>query len=109
MVGLAERMRFFLVASLGALAILALLILAAPLHAQTAGAPINPEASAVSEQTLLQQSPRIEGRIDIPNETASVLMQPDGRVWRYFHEVLLHWMGVDRDPRHDPASWQSPI
>jgi len=21
-------------------------------------------------------------------------MQPDGRVWRYFHEVLLHWTGA---------------
>jgi formate dehydrogenase subunit gamma len=94
MVGIERRIRFSLGASLGALAILALLVLAAPLHAQTAGAPINPQASAVSEQTLLQQSPRIEGRIDIPNETASVLMQPTGRVWRYFHEVLLHWMGV---------------
>jgi len=90
MIGLAERIRFFLVA----LAILALLILAPPLQRQTAGAPINPEASAVNEQTLLQQSPRIEGRIDIPNETASVLMQPAGRVWRYFHEVILHWTGL---------------
>ena len=31
------------------------------------GAP-NPTASVETEQTLLQQSPRIEGRIDIPNE-----------------------------------------
>jgi formate dehydrogenase subunit gamma len=65
-----------------------------PSHAQPQVPPVNPEASAVSEQSLLQQAPRIEGRIDIPNETASVLMQPDGRVWRYFHEVLLHWTGA---------------
>ena len=90
MIGLAGQTRFFL----GALAILALVVIAPPLHAQTAGAPVDPDASAVSEQTLLQQSRRIEGRIDIPNETASVLMQPAGRVWRYFHEVLLHWIGA---------------
>ena len=48
----------------------------------------------VNEQTLLRQSPRIEGRIDIPNETASVLEQPAGRTWDYFHEVTLHWLGA---------------
>jgi formate dehydrogenase subunit gamma len=90
MIGLAGQTRFFL----GTLAILVLIVLAAPLHAQTVSAPVDPDASAVSEQTLLQQSRRIEGRIDIPNETASVLMQPAGRVWRYFHEVLLHWIGA---------------
>jgi formate dehydrogenase subunit gamma len=57
------------------------------------GSP-NPDASAVNEQILLGEHPRITGRIDIPNETASVLMQPEGRVWRYFHEVLLHWIGA---------------
>jgi formate dehydrogenase subunit gamma len=77
----------------GALAI-ALAVLVTPIHAEPQVPPVNPQASAVSEQSLLQQAPRIEGRIDIPNETASVLMQPDGRVWRYFHEVLLHWTGA---------------
>jgi formate dehydrogenase subunit gamma len=42
----------------------------------------------------LKQSPRIEGRIDIPNETASVLEQPAGRTWDYFHQVTLHWLGA---------------
>jgi formate dehydrogenase subunit gamma len=78
----------------GALAICALAVLVTPTHAEPQAPPVNPQASAVSEQSLLQQAPRIEGRIDIPNETASVLMQPDGRVWRYFHEVLLHWTGA---------------
>src|SRR3981189_2425542 len=99
MTELLGRIRFFL----GTMTILGLLILGTSIYGQTAGTPINtqaagsvpisPDASVVAEQTLLQQSPRIEGRIDIPNETASVLMQPDGRVWRYFHEVILHWMG----------------
>jgi formate dehydrogenase subunit gamma len=54
------------------------------------GAP-NPDASVTNERTLLEQAPRIQGRIDIPDVKASVLMQPAGRTWEYFHEVLLHW------------------
>ncbi len=57
------------------------------------GAP-NPTASVESEQKLLQQSPRIEGQIAQPNERERVLMQPAGRQWDYFHEVLLHWLGA---------------
>jgi len=57
------------------------------------GAP-NPTASVASEQKLLQQSPRIEGQIDQPNERERVLMQPAGRQWDYFHEVILHWLGA---------------
>jgi formate dehydrogenase subunit gamma len=57
------------------------------------GAP-NPTASVVNEQTLLKQVPRIEGRIDIPDQKAAVLIQPAGRTWVYFHEVLLHWGGA---------------
>jgi formate dehydrogenase subunit gamma len=57
------------------------------------GAP-NPTASVVPEQTLLQQFPRIEGRIDIPDLKAGVLIQPAGREWDYFHEVTLHWVGA---------------
>ena len=57
------------------------------------GAP-KPDASAVNEATLLQQAPRIEGRIDIPDTRASVLMQPTGRRWDHFHEFTLHRMGA---------------
>jgi formate dehydrogenase subunit gamma len=57
------------------------------------GSP-NPTASVVDEQTLLRQSPRIEGRIDIPDERESVLIQPAGRIWDYFHEVILRWFGA---------------
>jgi formate dehydrogenase subunit gamma len=56
--------------------------------------PVDPDASAVQEQRLLEQAPRIEGRIDIPDKKASVLMQPAGRNWDYFHEVILHWLGA---------------
>jgi formate dehydrogenase subunit gamma len=57
------------------------------------GAP-NPTASVTSERSLLQQVPRAEGRIDIPDVKAAVLIQPAGRTWEYFHEVLLHWGGA---------------
>jgi len=57
------------------------------------GAP-NPTASVTSERKLLEQFPRAEGRIDIPDTKAAVLIQPAGRTWDYFHEVLLHWGGA---------------
>src|ERR1700719_359870 len=72
------------------------LMVAAPAVAQKLGpdgAP-NPTASVTSQRDLLRQVPRIEGRIDIPDTKASVLIQPAGRTWDYFHEVLLHWGGA---------------
>jgi formate dehydrogenase subunit gamma len=57
------------------------------------GAP-DPTASATSERTLLSQVPRIEGQITIPDVKSSVLIQPMGRSWDYFHEALLHWGGA---------------
>src|SRR6202045_857332 len=76
----------------------ALLVMAAaaPAHAQKLGpegAP-NPTASVGDQATLLKQAPRIEGRIVIPDQKAAVLIQPAGRTWDYFHEVLLHWGGA---------------
>jgi formate dehydrogenase subunit gamma len=80
------------------LAVIALIVLtcALPAAAQQRapdGAP-SPDQSAVQEQQLLQETPRIEGRIDIPDTRASVLMQPAGRRWDYFHEITLHRMGA---------------
>ena len=71
-------------------------VLSAPSIAQKLGpdgAP-NPTASVTSERDLFKQVPRVEGRIDIPDTKASVLIQPAGRTWDYFHEVLLHWGGA---------------
>jgi formate dehydrogenase subunit gamma len=73
-----------------------LVLVAAPAIAQKLGpdgAP-NPDASVTSERDLFKQVPRVEGRIDIPDTRASVLIQPAGRTWDYFHEVLLHWGGA---------------
>ena len=55
---------------------------------------IDPDGSAVNEQKLLQESRRIEGRIVLPDEKAGTLIQPAGRTWRYFHQVLLRWIGA---------------
>jgi len=88
---LIARIRLLIVAA-------ALLIIVPAISAQAEkfgpdGAP-NPTASVVDQETLLKQAPRIEGRIDIPDLRAGVLIQPRGRTWDYFHEVLLHWGGA---------------
>jgi formate dehydrogenase subunit gamma len=57
------------------------------------GAP-NPTASVTSQRGLFKQVPRAEGRSDIPDTKAAVLIQPAGRTWDYFHEVLLHRGGA---------------
>jgi formate dehydrogenase subunit gamma len=77
----------------GAIALVALIALATPVRAQQ-NAPVDPEASVVNEQTLLQQFRRIQGDIDQPNQRERVLIQPDGRIWDHFHEVTLRWIGV---------------
>src|SRR6202050_4741392 len=89
-------MTFFARIRLVTLALVLLGTAAAPLSAQKLGpdgAP-NPDASVTDQRTLLCQAPRIQGRIDIPDVKASVLVQPMGRTWDYFHEVLLHWGGA---------------
>jgi formate dehydrogenase subunit gamma len=55
---------------------------------------IDLDASAVSEQKLLQEFPRIQGTTTTLDHRESVLIQPAGRVWRYFHQVLLQWIGA---------------
>lgn len=59
----------------------------------TAQQPVNPTASSVKEQQLLQELNRIQGRISIPDERAGVLEQPAGREWREFRNVTLRWIG----------------
>jgi len=78
------------------LAFLGILVFAFPTIAQqaTPNAPIDPDTSVVNEEALLREAPRIEGRIDQPDPRARVLMQPAGRKWDYFHEVILHRLGA---------------
>jgi formate dehydrogenase subunit gamma len=87
MATLLARLRYVV----GALALALLVTLTGPVGAQQ---PINPTASSVNEQKLLQELGRIQGRISIPDDRAAVLVQPDGRTWRAFHQVALRWIGA---------------
>ncbi len=75
--------------AIGAGALLLLVSAASPSIAQQ----INPTASAVKEQQLLQELNRIQGRVSIPDQRSGVLEQPAGREWREFHNVTLRWIG----------------
>jgi formate dehydrogenase subunit gamma len=90
MTGLLARARFIA----GAVAIAGLIAFAAPAHAQQQNPLIDPGARVLNEETLLRQSPRIEGQIDQLDERARVLIQPAGRTWDHFHEVTLYWLGA---------------
>jgi formate dehydrogenase subunit gamma len=78
---------------LGALALGLLVATAAPVAAQQPTS-VNPTASSVKEQQLLQQLQRIEGRCTIPDQKACTIEQPEGRGWREFHEVTLRWLSA---------------
>src|SRR5216110_3814887 len=54
---------------------------------------INPTASSVNERQLLKELDRIQGRVSIPDQRSSVLVQPAGRDWREFRNVTLRWIG----------------
>lgn len=66
-----------------------LVIAAAP----ASGQQVNPTASSVKEQQLLQEFNRIQGRVSIPDQRSGVLEQPQGREWREFRNVTLRWIG----------------
>jgi formate dehydrogenase subunit gamma len=70
---------------------LLLLIMAAPLP--VSAQQVNPTASSVKEQQLLQELNRIQGRVSIPDQRSGVLEQPQGREWREFRTVILRWIG----------------
>jgi formate dehydrogenase subunit gamma len=57
------------------------------------GQQVNPTASAVKEQQLLQELNRVQGRVSIPDQRSGVLEQPAGRDWREFRNVTLRWIG----------------
>jgi formate dehydrogenase subunit gamma len=81
---------------IGALALLLVVATAMPTVAQQRNPDnsVNPTASAVKEDQLLQQLSRIEGRCTLPDQKACTVEQPRGRDWRYFHEVTLKWVGA---------------
>lgn len=77
----------------GALALAFLLAVAAPVSAQQPSS-VNPTASSVNEQKLLQELNRIQGRVSIPDKKSDILEQPAGREWRQWHQVTLRWIGA---------------
>jgi formate dehydrogenase subunit gamma len=70
-----------------------MLAVASPLGAQQPTS-VNPTASSVKEQQLLQELNRIQGRGSIPDVKSYIIEQPAGRDWRNFHEVTLRWIGA---------------
>lgn len=76
----------------GALALAVLVAIAAPASAQQPTS-VNPTASAVKEQQLLDQLKVIRGLGTIPDTKSYVLEHPAGRDWRQFHTVTLKWIG----------------
>jgi formate dehydrogenase subunit gamma len=79
--------------AVGALIVIGWIALMTPGFAQQP-LSVNPTASSVKEEQLLQQLRQVQGRITIPDGKASVLIQPEGRDWRQFHEVTLRWIGA---------------
>jgi formate dehydrogenase subunit gamma len=78
------------------IATLAFVVLAMTWQGATAQQPssVNPTASAVQEDKLLQQLKTIQGRGSIPDVKSYTIEQPAGRDWRHFHEVTLRWIGA---------------
>lgn len=77
----------------GAFALLTLAMFSTPAATQQPTS-VNPDAHAVKEEQLLQQSNQIRGRGTIPDIRSYTIEQPAGRDWRHFHEVTLRWIGV---------------
>ncbi|MBZ0149145.1 MAG: cytochrome b/b6 domain-containing protein, partial [Pseudorhodoplanes sp.] len=86
MTGFLAHIRF----AAAALAVIFLIGVSAPAGAQQ----VNPTASSVKEEQLLQQLQRVQGRITIPDAKESVLIQPAGRDWRTFDQITLRWIGA---------------
>ncbi len=72
--------------------------LSSPATAQQ-NAPVNPTASSVREDQLLNAlkpggAAEIGGRITIPDGKAATLIRPAGREWREFHQGTMHLVGA---------------
>jgi len=89
---LSARLRFIV----SAMALALIVAIAAPAAAQQRNpdSSVNPTASSVREDQLLNELNRISGRCTIPDQKACTIEQPAGRDWRHFHEVTLRWIGA---------------
>jgi formate dehydrogenase subunit gamma len=82
--------------TVGAVSLALIIAVAAPVGAQQRNPDnsVNPTASSVKEDQLLNELNRISGRCTIPDQKACTIEQPVGRDWRHFHEVTLRWIGA---------------
>ena len=78
---------------IGALALMLVVAMGAPASAQQPS-QVNPTASSVKEDQLLNQMKIISGRGSIPDAKSYNLEQPAGRSWREFSQVTLPWIGA---------------
>lgn len=76
--------------ALATLMLLVAAVLVVPASAQS----VNPTASSVKEDQLLQQMRIISGRGTIPDAKSYNLEQPAGRDWREFHQSTLPKIGA---------------
>jgi len=53
----------------------------------------NPTAESVTEEQLLRELGKLQGRLTIPNQILATVEQPQGRGYRAFHEGALPWIG----------------
>ncbi len=83
-----------LAAVFGMIALVATISLVSPGGAQQKQPDsVNPSGSVQTEQQLLDELRKIQGRGTIPDVKSYVLEQPAGREWRIFHQIYLHWIG----------------
>jgi formate dehydrogenase subunit gamma len=70
--------------------------MSAPAYAEAAKPAAG--ATAADDATLLQylqtKPGDVRGRVSIPDAKSGLLIQPEGRDWRMFHEVTLRWIGA---------------
>lgn len=76
-----------------AIALVLIAAFAAPVAAQRPTS-VDPNASAVQEQQLLQQFKRVQGLGTIPDTKSYVIEQPQGRAWRQYREGTLPLIGT---------------
>jgi formate dehydrogenase subunit gamma len=76
---------------------LALAIVAAVAPLESVAQQVNPTASAVQEQQLLQSlqgNQAISGRVTILDPNAANLIKPAGPNWRDTHQVTMYWLTI---------------
>jgi formate dehydrogenase subunit gamma len=78
---------------IGAIALTFVIAIAAPASAQQPTS-VNPTASSVNEDKLLEQMKIISGRGTIPDAKSYNIEQPEGRNWEQFRRVNLPWFGA---------------